>query len=162
MKTLLILRHAKSSWSEPGLSDHDRPLNQRGLRDAPRMGQFVQQARLIPDWILCSSANRARATAERVIAEMDFAGQIHFSTDLYLAEPEVWVESLQLLDNQANRVMIVGHNPGLESLVFRLTGHDESFPTAALAHVELPVNEWAELSLTTRGELTALWRPKSL
>ncbi len=163
MKTLLVLRHAKSSWKDPGLDDHDRPLNKRGKKDAPRMGRLVREEGLIPDLILSSTALRAKNTAQEVAEKSRYPGKIHWESRLYLAGPADIVMVLnEIEDPSADRVMIVGHNPGQEELVRSLAGGQEAFPTAALARVELPVTTWAELELSTTGELTHLWRPKEL
>ena len=139
MKTVLILRHAKSSWKHPDLDDHDRPLNRRGLRDAPRIGRLIAGADLVPDLIFSSSAVRARTTAEAVAAESGYTGPIEIKRELYLAEPSVYLELLAGLDDRFGRVMVVGHNPGMADLVEELTGTFDAFPTAALAHVRLPI-----------------------
>ena len=162
MKTLLILRHAKSSSKEPELSDHDRPLNRRGQHDAPRMGQLLSQMSLLPDLILCSTAARARATAESIIKISGFPGDIRYSPDFYLAAPSTWIDAIHQIGDEHDRIMIVGHNPGLETMVQQLTGHDEPFPTAALAQVELPIGSWQKLGWKTSGELVNIWRPKEL
>ena len=162
MKQLLILRHAKSSWKEPGMADHARPLNQRGLRDAPRMGQLLQQESLIPDQIFCSTAKRARATADLIAKHSGFLGQIDFSGSLYLAGPEVYVDQLRLVEDSCQRVMVIGHNPGLETLLAYLTGQEKRMPTAALAQVALPLECWREMGMRGDATLTRLWLPKEL
>lgn len=162
MKTLLILRHAKSSWKHPGLADHDRPLNKRGNRDAPRVGLLLGQQALTPDLIISSTAERARGTAAQVADGSGYGGPVELDRQLYLAEPEAIVDVVRSLGGEASRVLVVGHNPGLEELVARLTGRAEVLPTAALAQIELPLVEWAALRAFTRGRLAALWRPKEL
>ena len=165
MKTLLILRHAKSSWKNAGLADHDRPLNKRGEQDAPRMGSLLREQGLIPDLIISSSARRARMTAEAVVEESGYNGEVRFSRELYGAGPEAYLEALQILDDKHLCVMIVGHNPDLEELLEILTGDVEVLPTAALAQVELDIDLWHELSFETdelQGKLIALWRPREL
>lgn len=162
MKTLLILRHAKSSWKEAGLTDHERPLAKRGKRDAPRMGTLLRDEDLLPDLILCSTAKRAFTTAEIVADESGFEGEMRLSRDLYSFDPEPYLEALADLEYEYERVMVVGHNPGLEELIDILTGEYNRFPTAALAQVRLPIARWAELDDETEGKLVNLWRPKEL
>ena len=162
MKTVLILRHAKSSWKHPDLDDHDRPLNRRGLRDAPRIGRLIAGADLVPDLIFSSSAVRARTTAEAVAAESGYTGPIEIKRELYLAEPSVYLELLAGLDDRFGRVMVVGHNPGMADLVEELTGTFDAFPTAALAHVRLPIEGWQAAYARLRGELIDLWQPREL
>ncbi|MYG49370.1 MAG: histidine phosphatase family protein, partial [Gemmatimonadales bacterium] len=128
MKTLLILRHAKSSWDHPGLRDHDRPLNPRGRRDAPRMGRFMAERDLVPDRIVSSTAVRARTTAELAAAEFGAGVEIETTYDLYGASPDGYVEVAEAMGGTAERLMLVGHNPGITSLVWHLTGEGEYMP----------------------------------
>jgi phosphohistidine phosphatase len=162
MKTLLILRHAKSSWKDDQVGDHDRPLNKRGKRDAPRMGELVQQAQLQPELIISSSAKRTRKTASRVAKQCGYQGIIEVQGTLYLAPPGAYIEALRKVDDAVNRVMVVGHNPGLEQLVAMLTGQQVVLPTATLAHVELDVARWRDMNTQTHGTLVDVWRPNSL
>jgi phosphohistidine phosphatase len=162
MKLLLILRHAKSSWKHPGLGDHERPLNKRGKRDAPRMGRLLAREGLLPDLILSSTAVRARTTAEMVADASRYDGPLTPTPELYEATPEAYVDALRGLDDRFKSVMVVGHNPGLEQLLHLLTGADEALPTAALAKVELEVAAWCELDRSPQGSLVQLWRPKEL
>jgi phosphohistidine phosphatase len=162
MKTLLILRHAKSSWDDPDLPDIDRPLNKRGKRDAPRVGQRLRQQDLVPDLILSSPARRARQTAEAVALESGFGGDIEIRTDFYPGEPDDYIENLGQLPDEVERVMVVGHNPGLESLLVELTGESAALPTAALAQVEVPVQSWDALSEAPESRLINLWRVKEM
>ena len=162
MKKLLILRHAKSSWKQSNLADHDRPLNKRGKRDAPRMGKLLANEEIIPDLIISSSAKRAKKTTKLVAEESGFEGEIIYERDLYAAWPEAYIETLSLTPDTFDTVMVVGHNPGLEDLLEILTGEMESMPTAALALVSLPIENWRDLSFETNGELSNLWRPKEL
>ena len=140
MKTLLVLRHAKSSWNDPALDDHERPLNKRGRRDAPRMGELVREYGLIPDVIISSDAVRARLTAEAVAEAARYAGEILLDPHLYLACPADIHSLLTTVRENAGTVMIVGHNPGLEKLVKQLTGEWQDLPTAALAQIGLPIH----------------------
>lgn len=161
MKTLLVLRHAKSSWDDPALDDHVRPLNARGERDAPRMGKLVREHGLIPDVIISSDAVRARLTAEAVAKAARYPGKILVDRRLYGAEPGDIIAVLRTVQEaKTGTVMIVGHNPGLAELVAQLTGEHEDLPTAALAQIELPIDRWRDLKTSTRGTLLGLWRPK--
>ena len=162
MRTLLVLRHAKSSWNHPKLSDHDRPLNKRGQNDAPRIGKLLRQQRLSPGAIISSTAKRARRTAEEVARSTTFDGAVQFDPRLYLADPETILDVVRRADPDTRRVMVVAHNPGLEELIQRLTDEDEPLPTAGLAQIRLPIDRWTELSVSTRGRLVSLWRPKEL
>jgi phosphohistidine phosphatase len=162
MKTLLLMRHAKSSWNHPGLQDHSRPLNQRGKRDAPRMGRLVQKNDLQPDLILSSTARRALDTAQAVAEACGYAGEIEQRQDLYGSDAACYLDVLRSLPDQAGRVLVVGHNPDMEELLELLTGVVEAMPTAALAQVEVPISHWLELSEACDGTLVRLWTPRSL
>jgi len=163
MKTLLALRHAKSSWDDEALDDHERPLNKRGRRDGPRMGELVREHRLTPDLIISSDAVRAQMTAVAVAEAARYAGDILVDRLLYLANPEDILAVLRTVrETNAETVMIVGHNPGLEELVAQLTGEQQNLPTAALAQIVLPIDQWRDLNASTRGTLLRLWRPKEL
>ena len=162
MKTLLVMRHAKSSWKEEGLDDHERPLSKRGKKDAPRMGELLKEHDLVPDLILSSSAVRARHTAELAAEYCEYVGEIGGGRELYSFASEDYLEALSRVDDDTQRVMVVGHNPGLEELLQWLTGVYASLPTAALAVVRLNINHWAELEEGGRGELVQVWRPKEL
>ena len=162
MKTLLIMRHAKSSWNYPERSDYERPLNKRGKRDAPRMGEHLHRTGLIPDRMLTSSAKRARKTASRVAKSCGYSGKVKKLDSLYDTVPGVYFDTLQALSDKHQIVMVVGHNPTVEQLVYILTGHREPMPTAAIAHIELPIQQWETLDLYTKGTLVNLWTPKTL
>jgi len=163
MKTLLVLRHAKSSRDDPALDDRDRPLNARGERDAPRMGLLVRDEQLSPDLVVCSDAVRARQTAEAMAEAAGYSGTILLEHRLYAAEAAVILAVLRdVVEPDVDTVMIVGHNPGLEDLVSALTGAREDLPTAALAQLALPIDRWAEIGPRTRGTLVRVWRPREL
>lgn len=162
MKTLLILRHAKSSWSDESLPDHERPLNGRGRRDAPRMGELLRAQGLTPDRIISSTALRARTTAEAVAEACGFTGDVETTDDLYHAAPADCLRVVGERCADEDRVLIVAHNPGLQELVTRLTGARQEFPTACLAEVSLPLDDWRDLALDATGTLENIWRPKEL
>jgi phosphohistidine phosphatase len=161
MKTLLVLRHAKSSWNDPALDDHERPLNERGRRDAPRMGELVRQYGLIPDLVISSDAVRALLTAQAVAEAARYAGEILLDPRLYIASPADILSLLQTVRENAETIMIVGHNPGLEELVEHLTGERLDLPTATLAEIHLPIDHWHDLDIATRGTLVGHWRPEN-
>ncbi len=162
MKTLLVLRHAKSSWDDAWMGDHERPLNKRGKTDAPRMGRLIKAEGLSPDLIISSSANRALMTAERVASFTGYEEIVKTNRNFYLAPPEVYIHFLSNVDNSNERVMVVGHNSGVEDLVVKLTGEWIRMPTAALAQIHLPINDWSELNEETEGRLINHWIPKQL
>jgi phosphohistidine phosphatase len=162
MKTLLLMRHAKSSWKESKLADHERPLTKRGRSDVPRMGQLLADHELVPQRILSSSALRARQTAEAVCETAGFHEEVTYLDSFYMAEADEYISALRELPDTIERVMIIGHNPGLETLLQILSGRIESVPTAVIAHLVLPIKHWTELNSETGGELVEIWRPKEL
>jgi phosphohistidine phosphatase len=162
MRTLLLLRHAKSDWSDPELADHDRPLNQRGKRNAERMGRLLKDEELLPDLILTSTATRARETVKRVVSASGYAGKVEKTQALYLADPAGYVATLREVEDEYSRVMVVGHNPGLEELAQRLTGTAIRLPTAALVQIAFPLKHWRDLDDQTEGQALGVWRPREL
>lgn len=166
MKTLLLMRHAKSSHDEEGLSDHDRPLADRGRRDVPRMierliaEEEAHDADLLPDRILCSTATRARETAAFFAALDKGERPISYDHRLYHATPEGILDVAAELGGRAERLMIVGHNPGMEQLIRHLTGDDRHMPTAAIARIRLPIDAWSNVAATAAGHLVEFWKPK--
>ena len=162
MKSLLILRHAKSSWKHPELTDHDRPLNKRGKRDAPRMGEILRSEHLMPEAITSSTAARARATAEAVAKASGYKGKIALNHSLYADGPEAYLKVLHELSDHYKRVLVVGHNPGLEELLEMFTGETQIMPTCTLAHVKFSIDSWIELDYKTKGQLAGIWQPRDL
>ncbi|MBP6789271.1 MAG: histidine phosphatase family protein, partial [Candidatus Promineofilum sp.] len=153
MKTLLLLRHAKSSWEDGNLADFDRSLNARGRSDAPRMGRLLAQYELTPDLIVTSAARRAATTAELIALAAEYAGDIQYTNELYLADPETFLDVARDTADGVARLMLVGHNPGIEELVSNLAGREERMPTAALACFRLAIEHWRELNDETAAEL---------
>lgn len=162
MKTLLLMRHAKSSWKFKDLTDHQRPLNKRGRNDAPLMGHLILDRELVPQRILCSTAERARQTAQILVDTIKFQGDVSYLDRLYMAESEDHLAVLRDLPDTVERAMIIGHNPGLETLLQGLSGRIESLPTAVLAHIVLPIDHWSQLNDEVSGEMVEIWRPKEV
>ncbi len=162
MKTLLLMRHAKSSWKDTELSDIDRPLSKRGKRDAPFMGAVLKEKELVPQLILSSTAVRARQTAELLTAACNFGGEIRYLDSFYLAEPAAYLHGLMDLPDGLERVMVIGHNPGLEGLLQLLSGRIEALPTGTIAVLSLPVTSWRDVRDDTEGELLELLIPHEL
>ena len=162
MKSLLILRHAKSSWKHPELTDHDRPLNKRGKRDAPRMGKILRSEYLIPEAIISSTAARTRAIVEAIAKASGYKGKIALNRSLYAAGPEAYLKVLHELSDHYKRVLVVGHNPGLEELLEMFTGETQIMPTCTLAHVKFSIDSWIELDYKTKGQLAGIWQSRDL
>lgn len=159
MATLLLMRHAKSSWDDAGCPDHARPLNERGRRDAPRMGRWLVAQGDAPARIVTSSARRARETAELVAAACDPPPPIEVRDDLYHATIEHLAAVLPPLTRPGERLLVIGHNPGLEGLLREWTGESIRLPTAAVARLKV---DFDKATGRWRIRLKELWRPKEL
>lgn len=162
MKTLLLLRHAKSSWDDESLPDHDRPLNRRGEKASVRMGRLIRERKLSPDLILCSTAVRAKETLRIVGKKLKNEIPTEFLPELYHCSTDTFITTLAAIHKDADRVMLVGHNPGLEEFLSKVTGQNDLMPTAALAEIDLEISAWSDFDETTQGKLVHLWRPKEL
>ncbi|MEO8903806.1 MAG: histidine phosphatase family protein [Polyangiaceae bacterium] len=161
MRTLLILRHGKAAQDESG-ADSDRPLTKWGKQAAELIGRLLSDHDLVPDHVISSSALRAKDTARRVASAANFDGVLDELDELYLAEPEVYITAVKRLAGDAECVLVVGHNPGLEALALLLTGEPVSLPPAGLVVCELPIANFSELSRGQRGKMTRFERPKDL
>jgi phosphohistidine phosphatase len=149
MKTLLMLRHAQSKPKDPNVSDYDRELDELGKDDALRMGKLLRNKGLVPDFIISSSALRARTTAEIVAEECEYKGEekIALERSLYDAKPQDFMNILNKLSDRYNRALIVGHNPTIEETVQMFTDSLDSvvIPTCALAHLSISIEKWSDL-----------------
>jgi phosphohistidine phosphatase len=174
MKRLLVLRHAKSDWSRPGVADHDRPLSQRGRQAASAMGEAIAALGLMPDAVLSSSARRARETLALAAAGWPdgLASATTFDRGIYLKGPGAILAGLARTPPEASTLLVVGHNPDVQALVLTLASPtdsdpgalarvEEKFPTAALALLYLPVDSWAEVA-ASGGRLQRVLTPKDL
>lgn len=161
MRTLFLMRHAKSSWDDTSLADFDRPLNARGLRDAPRMGKLMRQKGFAPHVIVCSPAARAKQTAVAVKEAGGLSAEILFHDRIYEASPNALRQVVSEVGGENASAMLVGHNPGMEDFIRFLTGLVEPMPTAALAVIELDIGNWSEISGDI-GRVVNVFRPKEL
>lgn len=161
MKTLLLLRHAKSDWDNSSLRDFDRPLADRGKRDAPRMGRALKERGPAPDLIVSSPAARAKATAEAAIKSGGFTNSLQFDEGIYDASTPELLRIVRRLPDEMSCVLMVGHNPGFEGLVNRLSGAQERMTTAALAAIEFQVDRWEDVE-DGQGKLLWFLTPKHL
>lgn len=174
MKTVYLLRHAKSDWSVPGRSDFDRPLNERGREAAAKMAAFLKAEGICPDLVLVSTARRTQESWALIQAAFFPPPPTEKRVSLYLASAETLLSALKSLDEPHSSVMIIGHNPGLEELAARLTAPDQEgeaaaaqqamqrkYPTGALAEIRLPADTWAGL-IPGSGALIRFKTPKSL
>jgi phosphohistidine phosphatase len=170
MKRLALLRHAKSSWDHADLADVDRPLNERGWKSARRMGREWNRRGIHFDLVLASPAARVRETLDGVREHFSFDAEIRFEPAIYMADTARLLELVRAIGNSIETVLLVGHNPGLERLLFTLSCDDQlglrkriasKFPTAAFALIEMPASDWAEIDLGT-GEIVQLILAKEL
>ena len=146
MKTLFLVRHAKSSWDDPALADKDRPLNDRGKRDAPKVGERLAKAGAKPDLILSSPAKRALTTAEIIARKLGYKRKnIVVDDRLYAVEAEVLLAVIRQLDDGAGCVMLFGHNPELTELAHRLSSKISHLPTCAVAEFTFGVKSWKRI-----------------
>jgi len=146
MKKLVLVRHAKSSWGDPSLHDQERPLNDRGLRDAPEMGRGLARRGIQPDVILSSPALRARTTAELMADALGFGSQrITIDDRLYAASADDVLEVIRGLDDGASTAFVVGHNPETAALARRFSDEITEMPTCAVAEFRFDVDAWSEI-----------------
>jgi phosphohistidine phosphatase len=170
VKTVYLLRHAKSSWDQPSLPDHDRPLAPRGETAAPVMGRHLAEAGLVPERVLCSTAVRARQTWQAVASALSPAPEVAYRRDIYDADAGDLLRVLRELPDDVGSVMLVGHNPAMEELAAMLVGGGDDaarqrmaskFPTAALAQIAMDVASWSAIT-PGRGRLDRFVRPKEV
>ncbi len=157
----MLLRHAKSDWDDASLPDFARPLAERGRRDAPRMGKALKERGPAPDLIVSSTAARARQTIEVFVKAAGFNITPQFEDAIYGASSAELIHLVRRLPDDRQCALLVGHNPGFEDLVGRLTGVNERMPTAALACIEFQINSWADADYG-EGRLAWLLTPKHL
>ena len=169
MKTLTLLRHAKSGWDDPVTRDFDRPLNRRGRRAARTVGAEMRKLGLAFDRVLASPARRVVETLEEV-AEAFGPLEPHYEQRLYLATIETLIELLRATDESVERLLLVGHNPGMECLALALSGGSENalrgeielkYPTGTLAEIALDVEGWWQVDKGC-GKITRFIRPRDL
>jgi phosphohistidine phosphatase len=167
---LLLLRHAKSSWGNPDLDDHDRPLNRRGERGARRMGAHLAEHRARPTLVLCSSALRTVQTLERVVAELAEEPERSIEPGLYLASAATLLERIRDVGPEHAEILVIGHNPGIAELADGLAGQGDlanrermqrKYPTGGLAELVFPGSDWRE-ARPGAGRLESFRTPREL
>jgi len=170
MLTLFLFRHAKSSWSDPTLSDRERPLATRGLADAPLMGKAMAERGIDPELVLCSPARRTRDTLDLVLPELRVKPKVIYDDALYHASPEEMLDMVHAVQPGAARVMLIGHNPELQSFALDLVGSGPKrfrdrlrmkYPTAALAVIDFANGPWRNVTVNS-GTLSLFLTPREL
>jgi phosphohistidine phosphatase len=162
MKTLILLRHAKSSWKDPYLSDHDRPLNARGKRDAPAMAELLADRLPKPDYVLCSTSRRTRDTADYFIKILGIgADQVEYDRELYHADGFTLLHAISQCDNSVDTLLVIGHNPGITVLANLLQpGITDNIPTAGIVVFESKERSWATFLNKEDIHCTGYYTPK--
>ena len=159
MKKLYIIRHAKSSWKDMTLDDFDRPLNKRGQRDAPIMGELLKKKNVQADIIVSSPALRTKITAEIMAQKVSYSKGILYLKDIYEASCEKLHEILKELDNRNNIVFIFGHNTGFIDLAHKYIGLEENIPTCGVVEIDFDCKSWSEIS-SDNAKLISFEYPK--
>lgn len=165
---LWLLRHAKSSWDDPGLDDRDRPLAPRGERAADQMRDYIAAAGIRPALVLCSSALRTRQTLARVLPALGPELEVRIEPSLYTFDAEPLLDRSRAIPEGLASAMLIGHNPAIQELAVglastgdRLDQLAQKYPTGALAEIEFPAGSWNEVG-TTPGKLTRFVVPREL
>ena len=165
---LLLLRHAKSSWGNADLADHDRPLAPRGVGDATRMSSYLDGEAMRPELVMCSSGLRARQTLAGVLAELGTELVVRIEPGLYTFDVAVLLDRIHAIPDDVSSAMLVGHNPAIQDLTLLLAGRGSDlsdvrgkFPTCALAEIDLPRMPWNEVGPGV-GTLMRFVTPRSL
>ena len=159
MKTLYLMRHAKSSWKETDLADFDRPLNERGRRAAPFMGKLLAKRGVKIDLVTSSPAKRARKTAKLFMEAAGIKSELVLDDRIYEASTSTLLYVASETDDSVESLMLVGHNPGMEGTIRVLTGESHPMPTATVAVIQLEIDSWKKIAAGT-GTLKALIRPR--
>ncbi|MBA3766421.1 MAG: histidine phosphatase family protein [Acidobacteria bacterium] len=161
MKKLLLMRHAKSDWSTPGQQDFDRPLNERGVKSARLVGEYIRKHGIRPGLIISSPARRTRQTIALVMESAHLAAELRYDERIYEASAERLFAVVSQVEDSVNDLMLVGHNPGMSELLLALAGENRHMPTAALASLSLDIEKWNKFQ-EQRGRLEWLIKPKEL
>jgi phosphohistidine phosphatase len=165
MKTLWLLRHAKSSWSNPDLADNDRPLKRRGKLAAEKIAAVLAEQPHFPERVCCSTAVRARETwriVAGIIGEHRPLPTVQDYGELYHASAEELRDFVAALPDAQSTAMLIGHNPGFEDFVTEVTGTTVSIPTGCLLRIDLPSDTWSDFETTETAQLYRVWRPREL
>ena len=163
-KVLLILRHAKSSWKNKKLDDHDRPLNKRGKREAVEMGGYLKKINMIPDAIVTSSALRAIETTTLVCRNCNYDKLVEVNFAFHKGGIDAYIHAISTTPNDKNALLIVGHNPDLEDLIRVIANRNMKIPTCTLIKINMYIKNWKSTSLydSFKSEIVNVWSPKRI
>lgn len=161
MKRLYLIRHAKSSWKDPGLSDHDRPFNSRGERDAPLMAKLLKRNEIYPDLIISSTAARANEFAKIIAEELGYKKKDILSTkNLYMADEREMLQILREVKDRSKIVFMIGHNPDLTNFANTLSKHNiDNIPTSGIFAIEFDIDSWIDVN-PGKGKFVSFDYPK--
>jgi len=161
-RRLVLMRHAKSDWADPSLTDHDRPLNRRGRESAPMMARWLAEIDVVPDRVLSSSSVRTRETFALMLPLWPREPSTYFTEALYLAPPQSILEAVRREGGAAETLLVIAHNPGMAGLVSTLAQQCLEMPTAAAAVFDVQVDTWPALCTSHDLSLSHFMRPKAL
>lgn len=161
MKTLFLMRHAKSSWKDDTLADFERPLNGRGKRAAETMGQYLKHHATTPELILCSPSERTRETLKLVLKAAKWTTEVRYDQRIYEASGMRLAEVVSQIENDRKVAMLIGHNPGIEELLLLLTSERNEVPTGVVAKLVLKTTKWTN-AIDKRATLDWLTKPRDL
>jgi phosphohistidine phosphatase len=161
MKTLYLLRHAKSSWGDATLADFDRPLNERGKRASEAIGNYLKSNSITPELIICSTALRTRETLAIVTKTAELNTEVRYDERIYEASRSRLAEVISEIENDRNVVMLIGHNPGMEEILLLLTGKRQEMSTGTLAKIVFDTMSWTT-TVEKRGTLESIVSPREL
>lgn len=164
MKRLYLLRHAKSSWDDSSIPDHERDLNDRGRKEAKKMGEYFFDKKIIPDLIICSPSKRTRETYKLVVNKLGKNIQTIFEDKIYEASVSDIFGAISKVSNEVDSLLIIGHNPGMEYMVEKTTnipGIIDKFGTCSLAELEVDIQKWSDIRKTS-AKLINFISPKTL
>ena len=162
MRTLYLLRHAKSSWKHSELDDHERPLKKRGIRDACRMGKLFHELQIVPEAVRCSTSARTRATLEGLELDLPADVETEFTDRLYECSADDVLAVASTLPDEAGAALLIGHNPAIEDVIANLTGERVRIPTGTLVRAQFAVDHWPQLRSHPAIQSIEVWRPKEL
>ena len=160
-RQLIVMRHAKSSWESPASGDHERPLNDRGRQSAPRVAEHLMEIGWQPQHILSSDAQRTRETASLLVGQWEEGVGVDFRSRLYLAGRDELEAELQEISEEVESLLVLGHNPGWQQVVFRLSGHSITMKIATAALLLAECESWAD-AFHTRWSLESVVYPRDL